>query len=197
MKCTLLLKYSNLQPVISNQLSLLHFGNTPSVSLVLAMMVYPQLRKLSCIQFYLIHNIIIIMTSWQKISYQFFSVELFITLHSTSYVKAKIYQTPLCLEVQKCYKNHHIHLASLMYNTYLVLHNEFDEDFVSLTDCGGRVHSYGTGGIIVSPGFPEKYSSRTYCRWTIKASSPFNDILIYFFAFQTEGTGNEYTVITF
>lgn len=56
------------------------------------------------------------------------------------------------------------------------------------TDCGGRVHSYGTGGIIVSPGFPEKYSSRTYCRWTIKASSPFNDILIYFFAFQTEGT---------
>lgn len=197
MKCTLLLKYSNLQPVISNQLSLLHFGNTPSVSLVLAMMVYPQLRKLICIQFYLIHNIIIIMTSWQKISYQFFSVELFITLHSTSYVKAKIYQTPLCLEVQKCYKNHHIHLASLMYNTYLVLHNEFDEDFVSLTDCGGRVHSYGTGGIIVSPGFPEKYSSRTYCRWTIKASSPFNDILIYFFAFQTEGTGNEYTGITF
>lgn len=84
-----------------------------------------------------------------------------------------------------------------MYNTYLVLHNEFDEDFVSLTDCGGRVHSYGTGGIIVSPGFPEKYSSRTYCRWTIKASSPFNDILIYFFAFQTEGTGNEYTGITF
>lgn len=160
-------------------------------------MVYPQLRKLSCIQFYLIHNIIIIMTSCQKEHTTFFSVELYITLHSTSYVIAKINQAPLCLEVEKWYKNHHNHLASLMYNTYLVLHNEFDEDFVSLTDCGGRVHSYGTGGIIVSPGFPEKYSSRTYCRWTIKASSPFNDILIYFFAFQTEGTGNEYTGITF
>lgn len=98
---------------------------------------------------------------------------------------------------RKCYKNHHIHLASLMYNTDLVLHTEFNEDFVSLTDCGGRVHSYGTGGIIVSPGFPEKYSSRTYCRWTIKASSPFNDILIYFFAFQTEGTGNEYITFWF
>lgn len=84
-----------------------------------------------------------------------------------------------------------------MYNTDLVLHTEFNEDFVSLTDCGGRVHSYGTGGIIVSPGFPEKYSSRTYCRWTIKASSPFNDILIYFFAFQTEGTGNEYITFWF
>lgn len=57
------------------------------------------------------------MTSWQKIKYQFFSVELFITLHSTSYVTAKINQTSLWLEVEKCYKTHHNHLASLMYKT--------------------------------------------------------------------------------
>ncbi|XP_062617023.1 cubilin-like isoform X1 [Saccostrea cucullata] len=56
------------------------------------------------------------------------------------------------------------------------------------TNCGGKIISPGTGGIIVSPGFPEKYQSRTYCRWTIKASSPFNDILVYFYVFHTEGT---------
>jgi hypothetical protein len=58
-----------------------------------------------------------------------------------------------------------------------------------ITDCGGQIISHGSGGIIASPGFPEKYKSRTYCRWTIKASSPFNDILVYFFVFHTEGTG--------
>ncbi|XP_048769842.1 cubilin-like isoform X2 [Ostrea edulis] len=56
------------------------------------------------------------------------------------------------------------------------------------TNCGGQIISHGSGGIIASPGFPEKYKSRTYCRWTIKASSPFNDILVYFFVFHTEGT---------
>ncbi|XP_022288968.1 dorsal-ventral patterning tolloid-like protein 1 isoform X4 [Crassostrea virginica] len=56
------------------------------------------------------------------------------------------------------------------------------------TNCGGKILSPGTGGIIVSPGFPDKYNSRTFCRWTIKASSPFNDLLVYFYVFHTEGT---------
>lgn len=84
---------------------------------------------------------------------------------------------------RKCYKNYYIYLVFLMYNIDLVLYIEFNEDFVLLIDCGGRVYSYGIGGIIVSFGFLEKYSSRIYCRWIIKVSFLFNDIFIYFFVF--------------
>ncbi|KAK3098908.1 hypothetical protein FSP39_024226 [Pinctada imbricata] len=63
-------------------------------------------------------------------------------------------------------------------------------------NCGTKsISSPGSGDIIRSPGYPEKYKSFSYCNWTIKASRPNNKILLQIFYFHTEGKLPENGVI--
>ncbi|KAJ8314503.1 hypothetical protein KUTeg_006653 [Tegillarca granosa] len=55
------------------------------------------------------------------------------------------------------------------------------------TYCDEMIYSDGTGGLITSPGYPEKYKSYSVCNWTIKASKRTNQILVQFYLFHTEG----------
>lgn len=55
------------------------------------------------------------------------------------------------------------------------------------TACGKTIQSDGTGGLIKSPHYPQKYKSKTYCEWTILASKRENKILIQLESFKIEG----------
>ena len=54
-------------------------------------------------------------------------------------------------------------------------------------DCGKTIQSDGTGGLIKSPHYPQKYKSKTFCEWTIYASKRENKILIQLESFKIEG----------
>lgn len=53
--------------------------------------------------------------------------------------------------------------------------------------CGANITSFGEGGLIKSPDYPEKYKSYTFCQWMIKASNRMNKILIDLDFFHLEG----------
>ena len=53
--------------------------------------------------------------------------------------------------------------------------------------CSHVIHSDGKGGVIKSPRFPQKYTPKTFCDWTILASKRQNKILIQLETFTVEG----------
>ncbi|XP_063403810.1 cubilin-like isoform X2 [Mytilus trossulus] len=60
-----------------------------------------------------------------------------------------------------------------------------------LRKCGENITSFGGGGLIKSPGSPEKYKSYSFCQWIIKASHRKNNILVIFEDFHVEGKEQE------
>ena len=66
------------------------------------------------------------------------------------------------------------------------LSNIFPHTVVFL-DCGKTIHSDGSGGLIKSPHYPQKYKSKTFCEWRIIASKQENKILIQLESFKMEG----------
>lgn len=64
----------------------------------------------------------------------------------------------------------------------------FEYDYFS--ECGENITSFGGGGLIKSPGSPEKYKSYSFCQWIIKASHRKNNILVIFEDFHVEGKGD-------
>ena len=60
-------------------------------------------------------------------------------------------------------------------------------DIHLILDCGKIIHSDGSGGLIKSPHYPQKYKSKTFCEWKIIASKQENKILIQLESFKMEG----------
>ena len=59
--------------------------------------------------------------------------------------------------------------------------------FGLILDCGKIIHSDGSGGLIKSPHYPQKYKSKTFCEWKVIASKQENKILIQLESFKMEG----------
>ena len=59
-------------------------------------------------------------------------------------------------------------------------------EFLLFSGCGENITSFGGGGLLKSPDYPEKYKSYTYCQWIIKASNRNNKILVGFDCFHLE-----------
>ena len=59
--------------------------------------------------------------------------------------------------------------------------------FFIISDCGKSIHSDGSGGLIKSPHYPQKYKSKTFCEWNIYASKKENKILLQLESFKIEG----------
>ena len=78
-------------------------------------------------------------------------------------------------------------IVSRFYEDNQLETENFRKIFFIISDCGKSIHSDGSGGLIKSPHYPQKYKSKTFCEWNIYASKKENKILLQLESFKIEG----------